>query len=113
MVKVHRLPAAKKTQGERAAGAVSVLRRLLPTLTQVYDVLDRAVGEAQNSPPEGKADGTLTGLDWARYAAIAESLEEFLRYAKAKPFDPPPKEPVGRDLSRPPKAKRGKRGQKL
>jgi hypothetical protein len=71
----------KTTQGERARLALSMLKPFLPELRDAQRALEKAVGEAQNPPPDGAADGTLVDPEWSRYRDISDALRKLLEIA--------------------------------
>lgn len=71
----------KATQGERARFARELLKPLLPKLRDAQRVLERAVGEAQNPPPDGERDGTLVDPEWSRCRDISDALRKLLEIA--------------------------------
>ena len=71
------------TQGERAAILRRRLRAVLTSevaaeLHEIGQELDRVVGEAQNGPPDGEADGSLVPPEWSKCQEIAQAIRDVL-----------------------------------
>lgn len=45
--------------------------------SNVIRQLEEVVGEAQNAPPEGKADGTISRARWERFRALTASARAY------------------------------------
>lgn len=47
-------------------------------LSELLHHLERVVDEAQNSPPQGEADGSVGRESWTRAAAVARALRALI-----------------------------------
>jgi hypothetical protein len=87
-------PATKRlkpglTQGRRAKALIWSLKMLLPELKAIERELSRVLDEAQNDPPEGKSDGTITGRKWGEMTVIASELEMLIATVTKRPLSAP------------------------
>lgn len=68
-----------QTQGERATMIARNLTHILPDLTSARDELRDLLGESQNAPPKGAADGTIDADRWARMNVVSGALDALCR----------------------------------
>lgn len=68
-----------QSQRARAQILITSLNVNVLLATELADVL----GEAQNEPPEGAADGTITPEAWEELRSIVEPLEKLIRAVSA------------------------------
>lgn len=66
------------TQKERALLVVAALKTHVEDLKSCERVLDQVLEEAQNGPPDGASDGSLSLQEWGRLKELRETLEELL-----------------------------------
>lgn len=72
-------PTAKpKTQLQRAKAIVERYKKWTPILKEIQDDLDAVLSEAQNRPPEGVADGSISDESWGRLRDLADALGDLL-----------------------------------
>ena len=70
-----------RTQFERASVQLARLAVLLSELREINERLECVLGEAQNDPPQGKSDGSISGAQWTQMRVLRECLNTlvFLR----------------------------------
>lgn len=61
------------TQKERALDILDPLPTL-GTVEAIADILEEIVGEAQNEPPDGGSDGSITEEEWYIFRDTARAL---------------------------------------
>ena len=66
------------SQISRSRDIRNTLRRLFPELRQAKDDLTLLLDDAQNAPPEGRADGSIGALQYGQLRNIEHALREFL-----------------------------------
>jgi hypothetical protein len=63
------------TDREKAVAEIDVILPVLNVLESHVLKLEEVVGEAQNGPPAGKADGTLTDPEWSKTRDLVRALQ--------------------------------------
>lgn len=66
------------TQKARADRVVDALKKHAEPLKELEQELDRILCEAQNRPPEGASDGSMTPKEWGDFHALREAVEELV-----------------------------------
>jgi len=66
------------TQKERVEKSIHHLRTLSDPLRGHLRMLDTALDEAQNGPPDGQGDDSITPGEWNRYNELRKRLRDFL-----------------------------------
>ena len=68
------------TQMQRARELFLAIAQQADTLYEEIEKLQTVLGEAQNSPPEGGADGSIPEKVWSKLALIAAKGTDFSWY---------------------------------
>lgn len=68
----------KPDQRTRATSQVRALKALFPDLARVKDELELVLNEAQNPPPQGRADGSISPELWAQLRQVRVALRDVL-----------------------------------
>ena len=69
------------TDRAKALAEIAVIRPVLDAIESHVAKLDAIVGEAQNGPPDGKADGTLVDPEWSAMRDLVRALQNAGRLA--------------------------------
>lgn len=83
------------TQSDRAKEALAAARSVVDddALAAAVTKLKQVLGEAQNGPPQGEADGSIHQYDWECMTAFAKAAEAFVRSIRVDV--PAPDSPLG------------------
>jgi hypothetical protein len=68
----------KPDQRTRAMSQVKALKLIFPDLVRVKDELSLALDEAQNPPPHGRADGSISPELWGELRLVRVALRDLL-----------------------------------
>jgi hypothetical protein len=66
------------TQQERANAARDIVNELYPKLDEARCELRKVLDEAQNPPPEGQSDGSMTEVQWKQHRAVKKALDDLI-----------------------------------
>jgi hypothetical protein len=66
------------TQLERANAIIARLKVMLPELSRLSRDLAQVVGDAQNGPPDGGADGTISDVRWTQLKNAERALSKLV-----------------------------------
>jgi hypothetical protein len=69
---------AKKHQYARSQALRERLKKSFPELASIKDELGRLLDEAQNAPPHGASDGTITEVQYNQLRGIHKALRTLL-----------------------------------
>lgn len=64
------------TQLERAQQSIASLREMFPRLEAIKEDLHHIMGEAQNRPPQGRSDGSMTEEQFSRTRTVEQALRD-------------------------------------
>ena len=66
------------TQLERADAIRAGFKKLFPEIDRLKQELDKLLGEAQNAPPHGEADGTIFDVQYSQLRSIEKAASRLL-----------------------------------
>jgi hypothetical protein len=66
------------TQGRAASRSVDRLLLVFPLLSQISETLSRVLDLASNTPPGGKADGTMSETQFRQVSSTSKALKAVL-----------------------------------